>query len=139
MVEESEKNLPENTNNNDEFNRTIILDAPEHRKGKEPTPFHKLAKSFRKKKMEVGDLIGRRKKNGEASDTSPSLIRRQSALISSVCQSMVWPETVISLLSHPHCKWLPFPGNRPALCGIFFETRYRTGRTREIRSSARFP
>ena len=76
MVEESEKNLPENTNNNDEFNRTIILDAPEHRKGKEPTPFHKLAKPFRKKKMEVGDLIGHADMShytdGEL-DTSPNL------------------------------------------------------------------
>lgn len=58
MDTESEKNLTEDTRSTDDFNRTIVLKAPERRKGVKSPTLHKLVKPFRHKKMEVGDIIG---------------------------------------------------------------------------------
>ena len=83
MSEESKTVSGENASSSDEFNRTIVIQNPEHRKGRESAPRHKFAKSLFRKKAEVSDLIGNMDMSHYTDvelDTSPNLTRPLSTL-----------------------------------------------------------
>ena len=44
--------------NNDDFNRTVIIEKPSLKKGREQTPLRKIVTPFTRKRQEVEDLIG---------------------------------------------------------------------------------
>ena len=44
--------------NNDDFNRTVVIEKPSLKKGREQTPLRRIATPFMRKKQEVEDLIG---------------------------------------------------------------------------------